>query len=462
MRCRSIPNARSLWGAIAASILAACTGAGVPHGLPTVADSRAPQAVSPVAAHIKHVVIIVQENRSFDNIFDGFPGARTSRFGTLHTGAKVALHRITFAPVDGCGCDLYHGYEAGYAEYDGGKMDRFDTFYLSNGKIAGTYPYAYLARDQVAPYWEMARRYTLADQMFPTEFGPSFTGHLALIAGTTSLNSEYSLVDLPSALPWGCGAPAQTYTQTLEPNRNIVPGPSPCLWQFHTLADTLDARHVSWAYYAPRLAAPDKSGAIWSSFDAIESVRNGPDWLRDVISPQTKVLQAPSRGTLPSVAWVVPDYVDSDHSENGSDRGPSWVAAVVNAIGTSKYWDSTAIFVLWDDWGGWFDDAPPPQLDVRGLGIRVPLIVISPYARAGYVSHTRYEFGSVIRFVDETFGLRPLAEMPGYGYTDERANSIAGAFDFSKPPRPFVPIAAKYPAASFVRERESLKAPDDW
>ncbi len=115
----------------------------------------------------------------------------------------------------------------------------------------------------------------------------------------------------------------------------------------------------------------------------------------------------------------------------GSKTGPSWVTSVVNAIGQSQYWNSTAIFVFWDDYGGWYDPQPPAYVDYDGLGMRLPMIIISPYAKKGYVSHTQYEHGSILKFVEDQFGLGRLAA------SDTRANSPADAFDFNKPPRKF-------------------------
>jgi phospholipase C len=164
------------------------------------------------------------------------------------------------------------------------------------------------------------------------------------------------------------------------------------------------------------------------------------------------VLQDAANGTLPAVSWVAPDWLDSDNAAANSDTGPSWVASVVNAIGEGKDWDSTAIFVVWTDWGGWYDNAPPPVRDFRGNGIRTPLIVISPYARAGVVDHANYESASLLKFVELAFGL-PLIGPVSHGYTDGRAAAPLAAFDFTQKPRPFVPIAAKYPASYFVHRR---------
>jgi phospholipase C len=403
--------------------------------------ARVAGGVSRASRYIKHVVIVVQENRSFENFFAGFPGADAPMTGRLRDGPPLRLARITFDSVD-----FDHGWRAAIRDWNGGSM---------NG-----YPraaYAYLDRHQVAPYWTMAKRYVLADAMFPTEFGPSFTAHLDLIASTANLAPSQSEVNYPSSLEWDCIAPAGAVTSTLDRRRKISQnGPFPCFTQFRTMADTLDAAHVSWRYYAPAL---NDSGGVWSAFGAIRSVFFGPDWNADVVSPQTRVLADAKAGRLAAVSWVIPDALDSDHPALRSDTGPSWVAGVVNAIGKGKDWKTTAIVVLWDDWGGWYDNARPPQLDFAGLGIRVGCIIISPYARSGYVAHTQYEFGSVLRFIEETFGLAPLGP-PSFGYTDQRANSIVDAFDFTKPPRAFVPIPAPYPPNYFLRRPPSHEPPD--
>ena len=174
-------------------------------------------------------------------------------------------------------------------------------------------------------------------------------------------------------------------------------------------------------------------GAIWNAFDAIKKVRDGADWA-NVVSPETAVFDDVKLNQLPAVSWVVPCGRNSDHAA-GTDNGPSWVAAVVNAIGKSPAWSTTAIIVVWDDWGGYYDHVPPAFLDDQGgLGFRVPMIVVSPYAKQGYVAHTQYEFGSLLKFVEETFDLGSL------GTTDVRANNINDAFNFKQKPRPFVTI----------------------
>ncbi len=447
-------------GVIAAILaLSACaTHSGV---VPTAVPAR-DVSLSLPGAYIKHIVVIVQENRSFENMFAGWPGADAPLYGYESTGKRIKLHQMSYS--DDCytyhgvyDCDIGHLWEQALQDYDHGKMNGNNLEglgTLGEGPPAGAYPYAYLDHAEIAPYRQMASAYTLVDHMFPTEFGTSFTAHQDLIAGTASIDATHSLVDVPEpGPPWGCEAEEGTYTVLVDVHRKLTPnGPFPCLDQYPTIADRLDAAHISWKYYAPSTGV--FAGQVWSAFSAIRSVYYGPDW-KKVVSPETIALTDPAKGALPSVSWVIPDFQWSDHADTPSNLGPSWVGDIVDAIGKSKYWKSTAIVVLWDDWGGWYDNAKPPHLDYVGLGERVPCIIISPYVRKGYVSHTQYEFGSILKFIEQTFGVGSL------GTTDVRATSLRDSFDFMQAPRAFVPITTQYPASYFIKQPQARKAPDD-
>jgi phospholipase C len=411
--------------------------AGLP-GRGTFPAANTPRTATP----IKHVVVIVQENRTVDNLFQGFPGADTQAWG--YAGKRrVQLKEI---PLDTG--DIDNSYAASIQSYDGGKMDGF---YKNHLYASGYTPYSYVNRKQVAPYWTMAEQYTLADHMFPTELGQSYTAHLTLIAGTDNLSPNRAVVDFPSQAPWDCFAPRGTVTPVLVLKRGSIAyeaqgGPYPCFTQFRTMADTLDAAHVSWRFYADSIKHDWIAGA-WSAFSSIERVRYGADW-KKVVTPPPAILRDVAAGRLAGVSWVTPAWDYSDHAGCGCLAGPSWVAAVVNAIGTSRFWKSTAIIVVSDDFGGWYDHVPPPQLDFRGLGIRVPALIISPYVHRGAVDHTQYEFGSILRFVEQVFALPALGSTSG-GYTDTRAASLIDAFDFTQPPLAFHRIPAPYPPSNF-------------
>jgi phospholipase C len=175
-----------------------------------------------------------------------------------------------------------------------------------------------------------------------------------------------------------------------------------------------------------------------------------------VISPNWEFISDVRHGKLANFTWITPVCDDSDHVAclNGG-YGPSWIAALVNTVGKSRFWDSTAIFVIWDDWGGLYDHVPPPHKGDDGLGFRVPLLVISPYAKRNYVSHVQYETASVLRFAEDLFGLDSMAA------ADRRALSpAADCFDFLRKPRQFVKIAAPHPPRFFMHQYEEYQAPD--
>ena len=265
------------------------------------------------------------------------------------------------------------------------------------------------------------------------------------------------MVDYPSSAPWGCDAPPGVKTDVLEYINSTLHykhdhGPFPCL-SYATLRDLLDAKSVSWTYYSPPVKG--NSGAVWNAFEAIKAVRYGSEWGTNVTDSNTRIFSDIKFGKLAAISWVVPDKTNSDHPASGSDTGPSWVASIVNAVGESSYWKSTAIVVVWDDWGGFYDNVKPPFFDHwGGLGFRVPMLVVSPYAKVGtssqsYISHTQYEFGSILRFIEDTFALGSL------GTTDARANSISDCFDFSQSPRKFAQIPSSFSQSFFEHQRPS-------
>jgi phospholipase C len=216
------------------------------------------------------------------------------------------------------------------------------------------------------------------------------------------------------------------------------------------MGDLLDTAHVSWRYYAPSSA---DSFFIISAYQAIRHIRFGADWGANVISPESHILTDIAKGNLPQVSWVVPSWANSDHP--GADKtGPDWVASIANAIGESSYWDSTAIIVTWDDWGGFYDHVSPPQIDSMGLGFRVPLIVISPYAKKKYVSHRTHEMGSILRLIEEVFNL------PSLGTRDAVSDNLSDCFNLSQTPTPYEKVQTKHTPEFFMNQKPT-GAPDD-
>jgi phospholipase C len=393
------------------------------------------------------VVIIVQENRSFDNLFNGFPGADTVAVGQSTTG-PVPLAPVTLE--GGGGLDVGHFHLSFVAAYNGGLMNGFNaegTYSNSCGGYCATpgppnYAYAYVPQSETQPYWNLAKQFTIADRMFSSNSGPSFPAHQYLIAGQSDNAAE-----VPSGIIWGCDAPPGTLVVQLDSNGDEIPGVFPC-FDYQTLGDELDAAGISWRYYTPTPIY------LFDAYGAINHIRYGSDWTNNVVSPETSILSDIASNNLQQVSWVVPKLPNSDHTLAQSKGGPQWVASIVNAIGASPYWKDTAILIVWDDWGGWYDHVTPPRLDVMGLGFRVPLLVVSPYARHGYVSHVRHEFGSILHFTEATFGLGTL------GTADIRADELADCFDFTQTVTPLQPVATFMKPADFLMQPRDTRPPD--
>jgi phospholipase C len=379
---------------------------------------------------IKHVVVIMQQSRSFDNLFNGFPGADTASSGS-NRGTTVALQQVLLTSK----IAVDHSHPGWWADWDNGQMDGFAHTPAANQGLSypePTYPYAYVPQTETVPYWTLAESYTLADKMYQSNTGPAFPAHQYMIAGQSQDTDENPATpDGATTSNWGCDAPASATVDLLGPAGTDLPGIYPC-FTYQTIADVLDAKGITWRYYAPAAGAP---GYTWSAFDAIKDIRKGPDWTNNVISPNTQVLTDIANGTLAQVTWIVPATAYSDlATANETGQGPNWVGNIVNEIGASQFWDSTAILISWDDWGGWYDHINPPQVDNMGLGFRVPLIVVSPYAKLGYVSHQQHEFGSFLHFTEEVFNL------PSLGTRDATADDLADCFDFGQTPQIYLPV----------------------
>lgn len=420
---------RGFYGVTALLVAATLIGCGS-GGVPTFKTPLLPvhQALPP--SPITHVVIIMQENRSFDNLFNGFPGADTTLTGR-HYGQKVPLLPLPL----GAGRDLRHSHRAWWRDWDYGRLDGFPSK-----------AYAYVPEWDVEPYWRLASEYTIGDRMFQSNTGPSFVAHQYMIAGQSGNADEN-----PTGHTWGCDAADNARVALIGPNGTDLPGVYPC-FDYPTMADLLDAKDISWRYYAP---GSTDGFYIVSAFQAIRHIRFGSDWVGKVISPETEVLTDIGNGKLAQVTWIVPSWRHSDHPGSG-DEGPDWVASIVNAIGENEtLWKSTAIFITWDDWGGWYDHVNPPHLDQMGLGFRVPVLVVSPYARHGYVSHKTHEASGFLTYIEHNFGL------PNLGARDTLAAGFTDCFDYTQPPRAFISIPTRRTAQFLIRERASGPPDDD-
>jgi phospholipase C len=418
--------------------LASCGGHGAlgqPPPIPPLGTGRSNlQLAGSLPTRIDHVIIIFQENRTPDYLFQGVPHADISKTAKDSRGQIVPLHSVSLA----AGYDLDHQHNSFIRDYDGGKMDGFDAGLPQRLHLR---PFGYAPRSEVGPYYDMATQYVFADHMFQSHQSASFPSHLYIISGTAggdelrqyevAGNSYYRGTGKPANA--GCDATKRTVVDTIDPeNGSAGPRSFPCFDRL-VLSDLLDAKGVSWRYYQNHARA-----GIWNAFDSIEHVRYGSDY-QNVVVPSTQVLKDIANQHLADVSWVIPGVPWSDHAgRNSTTKGPSWVAAIVNAVGESKYWKTTAIFVTWDDWGGWYDHVPPPIRNYYELGFRVPLVVISPYAKHRYVSKVPHEFGSILAFAEETFGI-PKGSLNS---TDRIADDLRDAFDFSQKPRAFKHIPA--------------------
>jgi phospholipase C len=408
------------------------------------------------AGKIKHIVFIVQENRSFDDLFQGYAGADTISRGKDSKGQIIKLAPASLAAF----YVIDHSASAMFAACNGTgtlpgtdcRMDGFDKELAFNYPRSLKHPqYVYVPHNESKPYFDMAHEWVLADHMFQSHLDESFVSHQYAIAAQAA-----SSVDLPQGA-WGCSGGKYDKIATVTKQRNVYgPYESAC-FDYQTLGDELDKAGLSWRFYASWYGSQSSgSGAVWSAYQAVKHIYNGPDWKKDVISPNWKFITDVRAGKLAHFTWVTPVCSDSDHVNCPGGHGPSWVAALVNTVGKSKFWDSTAIFVMWDDWGGTYDHVRPPFEDYDGLGFRVPLLIISPYAKKGFVSHKQYETASVLRFAEDLYGLGQLAP------ADKRALSPAlDCFDFSQKPRPFIPIKAPLPPRYFMHYFDSdYFAPD--
>ena len=388
---------------------------------PSVASTGAPEAFDAAALEtdtpIKHVVFLIKENRTFDHMFGTFPGANGVRTG-MAFGEPRALAPGTDGRLPG---DIPHCYTCALAAWNEGAMDGF---------LQGEHPewaYTQLVKDQLPNYWHWARRNVLFDNFFASAHGPSFPNHLYSIAAQSGGAVDNPRRDHPSirsSLTFGCDAPEMQDVEVVD-SEGRTKFVKPC-FDFLTEGDLLNRADIPWAYYA---ANEDQRGYIWSAYSAIRRYRMNPErWQRHMF-PVDRVVQDVRAGLLPPVTWITPRFELSEHPEFNFCHGENWSTKVINAIMQSPMWESTAIFLTWDDYGGFYDHVPPPQVDGFGFGIRVPMIVLSPYAKEGFVSGELGEFSSVLRFIEDNWGLTQLT------HRDREATPMHTAFDFEQEPR---------------------------
>ena len=429
---------RILLALLAATVVAvACSSSDDPPAwdpLPPLESGVAPDRVDastfPTATPIEHVVFLIKENRTFDQLFGLFPGANGVSVG-IDRGEPRPLTRA----LDAIPTDIKHCYECSLRAWNEGEMDGFATI----SAAADRYAYTQYLPEDLPNYWHWAQRFVLGDNFFASAQGPSFPNHLFTIAATSG-GAHENPPQAPELLAerhretglfksWGCDALETAYVPVFDEDGNAEKVP-PC-FDFLTEGDLLSRAGIPWAYYA---ATQWQNGYIWSAYTAIRRIREDPDRWQEHVFPVDDVVEHAERGLLPPVTWITPRFEVSEHPEYSFCNGENWTTRVVNAIMNGPDWETTAIFITWDDYGGFYDHVPPPQVDDFGFGMRVPLLVISPYAKPGFVTHELGEFSSVLRFIEDNWGLSQLT------HRDEDATPLLSAFDFTRGPRPPDPL----------------------
>jgi phospholipase C len=432
----------------AAAALAALCGVTGPSG-PNPTLLGQPVMGSP----IRHVVVVVQENRTFDNLFASsilthggpYPGANTSQTATVD-GQQIELKPV---PLENPG-DPSHSHPSLLAEWNRGKMDGFATDHIRSifGLINPPpgFVYAYVPDSETTIYHLLAARYALADENFAPRLVPTFPSHYTLATAQSRVAGN------PNNRIWGCDAPPPTTVPVFAAGESLAPhGVFPCFDQ-PTIGELLDAAHVTWTYYTGPYN--DQFNPAVNIYDAFRKIRYGPDWRRNVVTPSTKILSDIAGCRLPSVAFVMPNALDSDHAGTLSSAGPGWVGSIYLALAQSRlasapcnYSKDTAMIVTWDDSGGWYDHVAPPA-GPKGTtwGFRIPIIVMSAWARSNfdpkhpqatpYVSHRRRESTAITRFIEVNWGLGNM------GQRDVTDDDLSDMFDYTR--------AAPVPALSGI------------
>jgi len=418
---------------------------------------------------ITHVVVIVQENRSVDNLFQKLPGARTQSWGYNSQGKKVALQPLGLSTT----WDPSHNhlpnatYSGGFVtEYANGASDGWDheTFACKlPSECDGATAFAYVRPSHVKNYYDLATTYAFSDMTFQVNEGPSFPAHQYLIAGQAGglfdTVHHYGEAENPAGLEGSGktgGCDRDGFGIAVVDVLDAYPGTEPTsifpCEDYQTVFDTFDQTYppphgtFNWRYYA----AEEES--IWDAPIGVKHlyakyIHQGGENGRGNFSIDPggrKFASDVAHGTLPALTYVVPCAAWSDHPGSTGGQGPFWVSFLTNTIGASSYWSNTAIIVLWDDWGGWYDHVVPGHTpnpyhnpnDPIEYGYRVPLMVVSPYARHGFIDHTAQTQMAVLTFIEHTFSLPSLQASDKLEYS---GSDLSQMFDFTQHVKPYKP-----------------------
>jgi phospholipase C len=419
-----------------AALLAGCGGGAAVLSQPgtpavVVTPSPAPQiAGSP----IQHIIVVIQENRTMDNMFNGFPLADTVATGLNSENKKVALQPEGLEwPFD-----PDHTHASLVREYNDGAMNGFNKDTCDGDPLESVceppanFAYSYVPSGETTFLWILAgafagHGYEIADHMFSNRQVPTFPGHLGLIAGQGPADDPIGASTTGLAGIWGCdsdkSARVAAFGKTYDAPLQLV---YPC-FDYKTLGDLMDAKHVTWKYYTGTIGTVDGGTNI---YDAIKHIRFGPDWNANVITPMTQVFDDLQNGTLPQVSFITPPFAASDHGGTLTSGGPAWVTSIYAFLTENKkLYPNTVMLVTWDDSGGWYDHVKPPDDAFGPLGFRVPLLALSPYSING-VNHDQHSFGSIVHFIEKNWNLGTLGE------ADASSDDLSDMFNYKQTPIP--------------------------
>lgn len=379
---------------------------------------------------IKHVVVIFQENRSFDNYFGTYPtapgfhslpntpavnGIPAGSYNLDENGNKVAPYHFTNNDQT---LDVNHGFDDMVKAYDNGKMDQFYAMSEKHTKGSGVIAMGYYDYNQLPAYWQYAQHFALADNWFQPVFGPSTPGALYLVAAQSGTKDQQIKGDPTPKNNFGGDKSAGL-------NYNLT---------YKNIGDELTASNIPWGWYQGGYAAKDDSySSHHNPFQYFQNYEDGK--YNNNLKDYNDLASDIDKGQLPAVTYVKAAYGEDEHPGTGNQSTPAaedFSVKTINKIMTSQYWKDTAVIVTYDESGGYWDHVAPPQVDagpdgLQGDGPRVPALVISPYAKKNYVSHVQYDTTSILKFIEWNFGVAALNNR------DANASNILDMFDFNHP-----------------------------